>query len=57
MTVPNVDYNDLVRIRLTLGGKIGSEANLSCNCNGGTVTTGIGTVTSSGTVNWSITVG
>lgn len=55
VTIPNIDHDDVIRIRLTLDGKI-PEASLQLQCNGGTVTTGTGTVTSSGTTNWTITI-
>jgi len=51
ISISSIDYNDIIRLRMVLSGKL-PDGSLRVTCDGGAVTTGTGTVTASGTVSW-----
>lgn len=58
ISISGIDYDDTVQLRLRLTGfRTTPNASLTLSLNGGSVTTGTGTVTSSGTTSWTVLLG
>jgi len=54
LSITNVDYNDVIRIRMAIIaiGAPGSNGDINTTLTGGTMTSGTGSVTASGSVSW-----